>query len=263
MSLNAAQIAKRAGKLTASRISALMTGDAEKIHRLYREMIGEELPEDLSKVWAVRLGECTEQLQLDWYERRQVQIVSRRGEVCIHPEIEWAACTLDGWIDEMICPIEAKHVGGREPLEVVIDRYQPQMQWIMFVTNAQECALTIIVGAAPPVVEFIERADDYIDEMVRRADQFMQCVRDRVPPVDLPAVPAPVDAKAVYDMAGSNEWTSYAVEWLDTRDAAGKNEDCSKLLKSLVPADAKKAFGAGVQITRNRAGHLSLREEKL
>jgi len=261
--LNAAQIARRAGKLTASRIACLMTGDADKIHRLWREMIGEELPEDLSHIWAVRLGEITEQLQCDWYEERQRQDITRRGEVCVHPDIEWAACTLDGWIDALKCPLEAKHVGGREPLEVVIDRYQPQMQWTMFVTNAQQCALTIIVGAAPPVVEFIDRADDYIDEMIRRGDQFMQCVASRTPPVDLPAVPSPVDAKAVYDMTASNEWCSYAVEWLTTRDAAGINEDSSKLLKSLVPADAKKAYGAGVSITRNRAGNLSLREERL
>jgi hypothetical protein len=225
-------------------------------------MIGEELPEDLSHIWAVRLGEATEQLQLNWYEERQRQAISRRGEVCIHADVEWAAATLDGWIDELKCPIEAKHVGGREPLEVVIDRYQPQLQWLQFVTGAEQCALTIIVGAAPPVVEFIERADDYIDEMFRRGDQFMQCVRARMPPVDLPAVPSPINATAVYDMTASNEWCSYAVEWLDTRDAASKNEDCSKLLKSLVPADAKKAHGAGVSITRNRAGHLSLREEK-
>lgn len=258
--LNADQKARRAGKLTASRIGCLMTGDTEKILQLYREMIGEALPIDLSDVWPVQLGSATEQLQLDWYERKQRQIVSRRGEVCVHPDVEWAACTLDGWIDALKCPIEAKHVGGREPIEVVIDRYQPQMQWMMFVINAQQCALTIIVGAAPPVVEFIERADDYIDEMIRRGDQFMQYVSTRHPPVDLPAVPTPIDAKAVYDMAGSNEWCSYAVEWLDTRDEAKKNEDSSKLLKSLVPADAKKAYGAGVSITRNRAGSLSLRE---
>lgn len=260
MSLNAAQIARRAGKLTASRIGALMTGDAAKIHRLWLEMIGDELPEDLSHIWAVRLGECTETLQLDWYEERQRQEVTRRGEVCVHPNIDWAACTLDGWIDALKCPLEAKHVGGREPLEVVVERYQPQMQWLMFVTDARQCALSIIVGASAPVVEFIERADPYIDEMFLRGDQFMQCVQARIPPVDLPAVPAPINAEAIYDMELSNEWCVYAAEWLGTRDGARRNEDSSKLLKALVPADAKKAHGAGVQITRNRVGHLSLRE---
>jgi hypothetical protein len=46
----------------AGRIACLMTGDREAILRLYQEMIGEAEPEDLSGVWAVRLGEATEAL---------------------------------------------------------------------------------------------------------------------------------------------------------------------------------------------------------
>ena len=84
-----------------------MTGDADKIMRLYREMIGEELPEDLSHVWPVRLGEATEQLQLDWYDMKG-GVVIRRGEVVTHPKLAWAAATLDGWDQDLGCPIECK-----------------------------------------------------------------------------------------------------------------------------------------------------------
>lgn len=259
--LTPAQLEARAGKLTASRIACLMVGDAEKIHQLWREMIGEAQPEDLSAVWPVRLGEVTEQLQLDWYERKQRQAVSRRGEVVIHRHVPWAACTLDGWIDELRCPIEVKHVGGREPLEVLIERYSPQVQWLMECTGAGQCAFSVIFGANEPVVDFLERDDDYCLEMVKRGQQFMSFVERRIPPVVLPPVPAPIVADKSYDMTGSNEWTSHAFDWLNTIDAARTNEDSSKVLKSLVPADAKKARGGGVQITRDRVGRLSLRKE--
>ena len=43
-----------------------MTGEEAGILRLWREMIGEEQPEDLSDVWAAQLGSATEQLNLDW-----------------------------------------------------------------------------------------------------------------------------------------------------------------------------------------------------
>jgi hypothetical protein len=43
------------------------------------------------------------------------------------------------------------------------------------------------------------------------------------------------------------------------KDAAVCAENASKALKAMVPADAKKCSGHGVRITRNRAGHLSLR----
>lgn len=259
MALSAEQLKARAGKLTASRVACLMTGDAEKIMRLYRELIGEELPEDLSGVWPVRLGEATEQLNLDWYEANGSPL-SRRGEVVVHPQYPWAAATLDAWDVTLGCPVETKHVGGREPLEVVIDRYQPQMQWQMECTGATQCAISVIMGANAPLVEYIEREAAYADEMVRRGQQFMQCIAERREPVALDAVPSPIIADATYDMSGNNSWGHASGVWIETFRAKQTNVEAEKILKSLVPPDAKKCFGHGTQITRNRAGALSLRE---
>lgn len=102
MALTAAQLTAREGKLTASRVACLMTGDEAKILDLWREMVGDpaHVPEDLNGVWAVRLGELTEPLNLEWYERRTGKPVTRRGEVVVHPIVTWAACTLDGWVEE-------------------------------------------------------------------------------------------------------------------------------------------------------------------
>jgi predicted phage-related endonuclease len=237
-----------------------MTGDAVAIMRLYREMTGEEQPEDLSRVWPVRLGEATEQLNLDWLEQSGVALV-RRGHVITHPRHDWAACTIDAWCVELDCPCEAKHVGGREPLEIVVERYQPQMQWQMECTGATQCVLSVIMGANPPVVEYIRRDEEYAAEMVRRGRQFMTCVSNLQEPVALPAVPAPVDATKVIDMTGNNMWADNAAVWLAVKDAAAECETASKILKATVPADAKKAWGHGVRITRDRAGRLSLRED--
>ncbi len=257
--LTPAQLAAREGKLTASRVACLMKGDAEAIMRLYRELIGEEVPEDLSHVWPVRLGEATEQLNLDWYEQ-QGNPLSRRGEVVAHKKYDWAAATLDAWDETLGCPVECKHVGGREPLEVIIERYQPQMQWQMECTGATQCALSVIMGANAPVVEYIERDTDYSAEMVKRGQQFISCVRQRIEPVALPAVAAPIDASKVYDMAGSNAWAVHASEWLANKEGAEICKDAEKSLKAIVPADAKKCHGFNIQITRDRAGRLSLRE---
>lgn len=258
--LSPEQIKARAGKLTASRVACLMTGDAQAIMRLYREMIGEELPEDLSHVWPVRLGEATEALQLNWYEEQTGTPLLHRGAVIIHPRHPWAAATLDGWDETLHCPIECKHVGGREPLEVIIDRYQPQMQWQMEVTFAKQCGLSVIMGANAPVVEFIERDEDYAAEMVKRGRQFMDCVAAGREPVALDPVAAPVDATKVIDMQGNNAWADRAAEWISTKPLSDRCRDAEKILKAMMPDDAKKAFGYGVQITRDRASRLSLRE---
>jgi predicted phage-related endonuclease len=261
-SLTAEQQARRKGKLTASRIACLMRGDPKPIMQLWLELTGQAEPEDLSGIWPVQLGAATEQLNLDWFARKSGAAVSRRGEVVNHPMHVWAAATLDGWTELHDCPIETKHVGGREPLEVVLERYQPQLQWQMECTGAAQCAISIIMGVSEPIVEFIDRDIEYAREMVARGAQFMAHVANRTEPVILGAVPSPIVADKTYDMTGNNSWANHAISWRETREAAEHNKIAEKTLKSLVPDDAKKCHGHQVQITRDRAGRLSLREQQ-
>ena len=184
MTLSASQLEAREGRLTASRVACLMTADRAKIMNLWREMVGDPgyIEADLSGIWAVRLGAFTEALNLDWYERKTGRPVTRRGEVVVHPEIEWAACTLDGWDDSIPRPIEAKHVGGREPRSRIIDRYTPQLSWQMMVTGTTQAALCLIEGAAEPVIEPLDLSPEYAEELWKRAHAFMECVRTLTPP---------------------------------------------------------------------------------
>lgn len=261
MTLTAEQLRLRAGKLTASRVSALMTGDPEKILDLWRELVGDPHHEDvnLDEFWAVRLGETTEILNLDWISERLGPIV-RRGEVVTHA-CGWAACTLDGWIDRESIAVETKHCGGFEKADVIHARYMPQMHWIMHCTGTRRIGLSVIYGAKQPVVDFIPFNNEYGVELVERAETFMDCVRRLIPPVSLPSVAPPVVAEKTYDMRGNNLWASAAVQWLENRGASVKAADAVKSLKEMTPADAIKAEGHGVRITRNRAGALSLKEE--
>jgi predicted phage-related endonuclease len=259
MSLTAEQIAARKGKLTASRVAVLMNSDAAGIDRLYREMIGACDPENLDHIWAVRLGSVTEQLNLDWFEMQYGQL-TQRGAVVVHPEHKWAAATLDAWHPSTPCPVETKHVGGREPLEVIIERYQPQMQFQMFVTETDECALSVIMGANEPIVEFIPRDEDYIKEIVSRGSAFMLCVQTRSPPVTIEAAKPPVLPVRKYDFTGKNLWASAAGKWLENREAARAAKEAEAILKSEVPEDAKECFGHGIVVKRDRGGRLSLRE---
>lgn len=261
--LTPAQIEARDGKLTASRVACLMNGDEAKIRNLWREMIGDPdfVPDDLSGVWAVQLGTCTEGLHLDWIEGKSGP-VTRRGEVVVHPDIEWAACTLDGWDEGLGCPIECKHVGGFEPRDRIVTRYMPQLHWQMLVTGADRAILSVIEGAKEPSSDEVTLDADYAAELMRRATAFMACVQTLTPPVALPAIAAPVVPERTVDMGCSNEWGEHAATWLETRDAAKKAASAEKSIKALVPDDAKRAHGAGVEVTRDKAGRLSLKEQK-
>lgn len=258
--LTAEQEIARKGKLTASRVAVLMNGSATDIMDLWLEMTNDPSfkPDDLSGVWPVQLGSATEALNVAWFARK-IGPVSGVGKVLTHNN-GWAACTLDAWSDADECPVECKHVGGHESLQTVIDRYQPQMHWQMIVTGAAQCAFSVIMAAAEPVVEYIPLDQEYAAEMLTRADAFMKHVRNKTQPVILPAVAAPIIPTREVDMSTSNEWGSNAVTWLTTKQAKKDCIEAEAALKALVPGDAKIATGAGIRITKNRAGSMSLRE---
>lgn len=258
--LTAPQIAARDGKLTASRVACLMQGDPEKIIALWLEMLGERQPDDLSAVWPVRLGEASEAVNLEFYERSVGRKLTRRGEVVVHPEFPWACATLDGFDGGLVGPVDAKHVGGFEPRATVVARYVPQMFWQMDCTGAKASALSIIEGAREPVIEPITWDAGYSAELWLRAHAFMQCVWSLTPPVVLPAVAAPVKAERIVDMRESNEWGESAATWLENIAGKRKAEGAEKALKALVPNDAARCHGAGVVISRDKANRLSLRE---
>ena len=255
------QARQRVGRLTASRVACLMTGDADKIMNLWREMVGDPdfVPDDLSDVWAVQLGSHTEPLNLDWYERRTGRTLSRRGEVVVHPD-GWAAATLDAWDNNLSAPVECKHVGGFEKTSTIIERYMPQAHWQMIVTGALRCAFSIIEGAKEPVVEIVNHDAAYASELWSRACAFMICVNTLTPPVALPPVASPVKPERIVDMTGSNVWAANAATWITTRAAAKDHAAATTELKSLVPADAKIADGHGISISRNKAGSLTIKE---
>lgn len=258
------QVRQRDGKLTASRVACLMTGDAEKIINLWRELVGDPafVPEDLSSIWAVQLGSWTEPLNLDWYEKRTGKPLSRRGEFVVHPEFTWAAATLDGWDNDLKAPVECKHVGGFEPTTKVLERYAPQVHWQMLVTGATQCVFSIIEGAREPVIEIVDLDNEYATELMLRASAFMHCVETMTPPIALTPIAAPVKAEKTYDMTGNNEWASNAVQWISTRQARKDNEAADKAIKALVAADAIKCLGHGITVSRSKAGSLTIREEK-
>lgn len=259
--LTPAQIEARRGKLTASRVAVLMKGVPGDIMDLYLEMIGEKAEKDLSRYWPAYHGSHTEAHHLEWLQDVTLsQPITRRGEVVIHPRHDWAASTLDGWLDHRPCAIEVKNTGCRESFDTVAQRYMPQMHWQMMCTNTTECAFSVIQGANEPQCEFIQMDFGYGWELLDRAGQFMEFVRRRHPPVVLPAVQPPVIPTRIIDMTGNNMWGSYAREWLETKEAAKTAEFASKTLKSLVPADAKMAHGNGIQISVNKAGSKTIKE---
>lgn len=262
--LTEAQKLARTGKLTASRVACLMTGDKAKIMEVWRELCGDPqyVEPDLSEIWAVRLGSCTECLNLDWYEQTTGRTLSKRGDVIVHPDYTWAAATLDAFDVCIPGPVEAKHTSGFEKYEVVLQRYMPQLVWQMECTGTKKCAFSVIQGGRQPNVEIVEYDKSYADELMSRALRLMQHVYNLTEPVELdPVIFQKKSALKDYNMAGNNAWASAAKDFLDHKDAAKLYEDAESKLKELVPNDAASATGYGITAKRDRALRLRIRSD--
>jgi hypothetical protein len=127
----------------------------------------------------------------------------------------------------------------------------------MWVTNAREAVLSIITGGGK-WVEITVPADSLYQHLLLTAEKkFWRCVETGEPPRLFFAVEPPrsrIEAVRIVDMSGSNSWAEFAAIYRTTRQAYIEHEKAKSELKSVLPDDAKEAFGHGIRARRSRSG---------
>lgn len=230
---------------------------------LWQDKTNRVEPEDLSGVFAVQMGNATETLNLDWYERKTGQKVVRRGETLISAAYPFLRVTLDGastW-EGVPCVVEAKHCNGYSKIDDLRARYTPQVMHEMIVCGVTRGILSVIIGTNEPALELIELDEFWATDYIEKCREFWQYViDDRAPEqgAPIPEPPAPATMRTV-DMTGSNAWSSAAADWNNHKAAAKLFKTAETDLKAMVEPDVKLATGHGIQISRNKAGSLSIK----
>jgi len=234
-----------------------MGHDEAALLRLWREKRGEAEPEDLSDNLVVQLGTATEELNRRWYERNTNQVVTEVQRHVRHPVNRWMAATIDGMIEGTGAVFEAKFMlPWSFSEEAAAEKYMPQLQHNMWVTNAKEAVLSIITGGGK-WVEITLPADSLYQHLLLTAEKkFWRCVQSGEPPrVFGIEPPRPrIAAVRVVDMTSSNSWAEVAGIFCRTRSAFLEHERAKVELKALVPEDAKEAIGHGLRAKRSKSG---------
>src|SRR5215469_12830578 len=238
----------------------IVGSDEAALVRLWREKRGEIEPEDLSGNLIVQLGLVTEPLNRQWFERntgRAIKDVQKRIQ---HPVVRWMGATLDGVVEATGAVFEAKFMlpwsfseaGARQ-------KYLPQLQHNMWVTNSATSVLSVITGGGK-WVEIALAADSLYQHLLFTAEKkFWRCVESGEPPrlFGIETPPPRIEAVRVVDMSSSNAWAEFAAQFRETRAAFLKHENAKAELKSLMPEDAKAAVGHGVRARRSKSGTVS------
>jgi predicted phage-related endonuclease len=239
----------------------ILSGDADRIMRLWRNKRGETEAEDLSSSLAVMLGCWTEAFNRQWFMRISGEVVSQVGQTYLCGQNQWRRCTLDGRIESTGAVWEAKHTNAFAKSDEVLERYMPQLQHNMAVAGADRAVLSVIFGNHK--YEIIEVSADWLYqlELLEAEEEFWNCVINGREPVAAvpPPPPRPLGTRELC-LEGNNAWSSAAVDWLDNRDAAKAHAAATTLIKSLVEQDVCRAFGHGIEAKRSRSGAITIRE---
>jgi len=235
----------------------VMGQDDSALIRLWREKRGELEPRDLSGNLVVQLGLATEELNRHWFERNTGQALKDIQRCIRHPVIRWMGATLDGVVAATGAVFEAKFMlPWSFSEEGAAEKCMAQLQHNMWVTNAKESVLSIITGGGK-WVEISVLADPLYQHLLLMAEKkFWRCVESgELPRLFGVEPPRPrVEAVRIVDMAASNSWAEFAALYRTTRQAYIEHERAKTELKSLIPEDAREAFGHGVRGRRSRSG---------
>src|SRR6478752_8290645 len=238
----------------------IMGSDEAALVRLWREKRGEAEPEDLSGNLIVQLGSVTEELNRAWYERnsgRRVRDVQRHVR---HALIPWMGATLDGIVDGTEAVFESKFMlPWSFSEEGAAEKYMPQLQHNMWVTNLRSSVLSVITGGGKWVEIAVPIDPLYLTVLVSAEKKFWRCVQSGETPHLINAEPprARIEAVRIVDMSSSNSWSEFAGLFRETRQAFLDHERAKGELKTLMPEDAKEAVGHGIRGKRSKSGAIS------
>jgi predicted phage-related endonuclease len=238
----------------------IMGSDEAALVRLWREKRGEGDPEDLSGNLIVQLGAATEELNRTWYERNTGQRVTSVQRRVKHSAIPWMVATLDGLVEMTGAVFEAKFMlPWSFSEEAAAEKYMPQLQHNMWVTNLRTSVLSIITGGGKWVEITIPMDPLYLSVLVSAEKKFWRCVQSgEIPHLINAEPPRPrIEAIRIVDMSSSNSWAEFAALFRSTRGAFLDHERAKSELKALIPEDAKEAIGHGVRAKRSKSGAVS------
>lgn len=259
----------RRHRVGASDANTIMLAPPEDVQRLLEIKLGAPY-EDLSDNLAVQMGIETEDLNRRWFTRKTGRTVTNAGEVRQHRNHEWMVNTLDGltttsYDDEAI--LEAKHTSERCSMYQLVERYYPQLQYSMFISNLSWSVLSVFFGNGIWQMEEIEIDPAYCeDRLIPRLSLFWKCKTEgsRWPYLDPepnPDIARILKISKPVDMSDHNEWAVLAPQWLRLRSASREFKIVSDRLKELVNPEVRRSYGRGVIAKVDKRGIVSLSED--
>ena len=235
----------RKNHLGSSDCSAIMGVSPWKTQlELYNEKTSDTIEESVSN-FAMRRGVELEPLALAKFEAETGYLMTPR--VLTHPVYSMLSASLDGLEIESKCAVEIKCSGKVDHALAlkgqVPEKYMPQLQHIMFVTNLPEIYYMSYVSDEDFIIFKVKQDHDYTTKLLAAELEFWNRIQDRNPPE-----PSDKDVAKIE----SDEWRNLSDEYKQNKlklDFLEREQD--RIREQLIfLANDKSAQGCGLQLTK-------------
>ena len=231
-------------------------------YELWLEKTGRALPDDLSDIFAVRLGTATEEFHIQEIERDSgLNIGSITRQYQHERTVDHVPCraTLDGV--QGAVGYEVKHTHERNTMRTQLDRYMPQLQFYMQVTGIKRMYFSCIFGNRKREQVMVEHLPWYCNELFDQIIAFWDHVKSDTQPeqgfIDTPRISidnVPVDSMIAVDMSSSNEFANYAQDYVQHAAASKSFETAKKTLKGMMPTNCRELYNDTLALRRSANG---------
>jgi len=252
---------ERKGFIGGSDAVKIMNGDWLE---LWQIKTGVKEPDDLSSNLAVQLGSYTEDFNLSWFEKENNCVLSNHQS-----EFEISSgriVPLVGTIDAMWNGqiVEAKHTNSFFNMDKMLEIYMPQLQFYMYVADADAAHLSVIFGNSKYECCKVNRDPSYIAAMMDMVNEFCKYVVSHIEPVgiDVPDAPSinkiPVDDMVKRDGSTDNMFMDRVVTYINGYEHNRTFENAKKDLKDMMADNEREIFCDQLSVRRDKRGSVRI-----
>jgi len=162
-----------------------------------------------------------------------------------HPDLVWARCSLDGWVEELKRVVEIKCMGREKHALTragqVPATYIGQLQWQLFVTGAKVAHFVSLNPETMADIEIVAVTPDmaYWVRMIPAAEAFWKCIETDTPP-------AITDRDFLH--VEDEKTVAAFTRWRRAKEAADQLEGLLEKLKVRSKQEAEKLEAARAEI---------------
>jgi len=244
---------------------SIMTG---KWNELYNIKIGKLGRKDLSHEFHVLLGVETENFNLMWSQRAfDYEWSAQKRFEMSYGSIPFQG-TVDGYDKDKHMIIECKHTHGMNTMENMINYYMPQIQFYLYISGAEQCLLSVILGNRYEAV-IIDESKLYQNDMLDKVKAFWEYVVHRQEPEDVYLRTSQaikdaikIDGKTKRDVSKSNSFTEACTNYLLHEDTAKLFEKAKKQLKEEIKPDEAEIYNDVLSVKRDKRGSIRITKKK-